>query len=290
MTSIVAALALAKATPLLLAAIGGLYSERAGVVNIGLEGMMLAGAFGGVVGSLQFESPWIGLLVGMTAGAVLAAIHGWVTIRLRADQIISGTAINLLSLGATGFLLFEWFGTHGSSPTAVKLPIVSLPSLRLPPTTLFALLSVPVTLFIVYRTPWGLRLRACGEAPQIVRASGVSVGWMRFGAVVLSGALAGLGGAHLSLGDLSQFVERMTAGRGFVALAALIFGKWHPLGVLAACLFFGTAEAIADTLQGWTAAVPSQVFLALPFVLTMVVLAGFVGRSRPPAALGVPEE
>ena len=288
--TVVLQLTLAKATPLLLAALGGLYSERSGVVNIGLEGMMLVGAFFGGAGSIYFDSPWLGLVVGAMAGALLALIHAIATVWLRADPIVSGTAINLFAIGLTGYLLFTTFGAHGSSPLAPKLPILGSGVLRASPLTYFALFLVPSTWLLIYRSRWGLRVRAVGESPSTIRAAGISVIRLRVLAVVLSGVLAGLGGAHLSLGDLSQFVERMTAGRGFIALAALIFGRWHPVGVLGACLFFGVAEAVADTMQGWTAAVPSQVFLALPFVLTMVVLAGFMGRTRPPAALGVSEE
>lgn len=280
-------LTLAKATPLLLAALGGLYSERSGVVNIGLEGTMLVGAFFGAAGSIHLGSAWLGLAIGALSGAMFGGIHALATVWLRSDPIVSGTAINLLAIGLTGFLLFTMFGAHGSSPSAPKLPVIELPVLRASPLAYLALLLVPITWFILFRTKWGLRLRAVGESPETVRSTGLSVIRLRLCAVILSGALAGLGGAHLSLGDLSQFVERMTAGRGFIALAALIFGRWHPIGVLGACLFFGAAEAIADTLQGWTAAIPSQVFLALPFILTMVVLAGFAGRSRPPAALGM---
>ena len=284
-------LTLAKMAPLLLAAIGGLASERAGVINIALEGMMLAGAFGAAVGAVLTGSAWLGLICGALCACLLAALHGLACIRLRVDQIVSGTAVNLLSLGATGFLLYRIFGTHGSSPSAPKLPTVNLvPFLggpfRQPVTVLIAIVLAFAAWYIIYQTPFGLRLRATGEAPEAARAAGVRTDTIRWIGVISSGLLAGLGGAHLSLGDLSQFVERMTAGRGFIALAALIFGKWHPLGVLGACLFFGLAEAIADGLQGWTGQLPSQFFLALPFVLTLVVLAGFVGRSKPPGGLG----
>ncbi len=288
--TVVIQLTLAKVTPLLLASLGGLYSERAGVVNIGLEGMMLMGAFFGAAGSIYFDSAWLGLMSGALAGALTALIHAAATVWLRADQIVSGTAINLFAIGLTGYLLFTTFGSHGSSPLAPKLPVFGTGVLRASPLTYLSLSLVPLSWFVIYRSGWGLRIRAVGESPATVRSAGLSVIRLRFLAVVLSGVLAGLGGAHLSIGDLSQFVERMTAGRGFIALAALIFGRWHPVGVLGACLFFGMAEAIADTLQGWTATIPPQVFLALPFVLTMVVLAGLMGRTRPPAALGLPDQ
>jgi simple sugar transport system permease protein len=293
--SILIQLTLAKTAPLLLAGIGGLASERGGVINIALEGMMLAGAFSAAAGALLTGSPWVGLAFGALGGGLLAALHAVVCIRFRTDQIVSGTAVNLLALGGTGFLLSRIFGVHGSSPAAVKLPTINLlpfvgGPFRQSPTVLLAFLVAFVAYYVIYQTPFGLRLRATGETPEAARAAGVRTARVRTAGVLISGVLAGLGGAHLSLGDLSQFVERMTAGRGFIALAALIFGKWHPLGVLGACLFFGFAEAVADGLQGWTAGIPSQFFLAMPFVLTLAVLAGFVGRSRAPGGLGRIEE
>ena len=284
-------LVLAKTTPLLLAGIGGLASERTGVINIALEGMMLAGAFGSAVGGVLTGSSWAGLVCGGIAGGLVGGVHALACLRFGMDPIVSGTAVNLLALGGTGFFLFHLFGSHGSSPTAPKLPMVDLApgveaGLTVPLTVPLAFVVAGLAWFVLYRTPYGLWVRATGESPEAARAAGIRTGRVRAIGVLLSGVLAGLGGTHLALGDLSQFVERMTAGRGFIALAALVFGKWHPLGVLGACLFFGTAEAVADGLQGWTTGVPSQVFLALPFVLTMVVLAGFVGRSRPPEALG----
>ena len=279
-------LALTKATPLLLAATGGLLSERSGIINIGLEGMMLAGAFGSMVGAHYAGSPWIGALSGAASGACLGGIHAVWSIRFRSDQIISGTAVNLLAVGGTGYLLPVLFGGRGSSPGVDKLPMLGFGSIAFHPTVYLSLLLVLIVGYVVFRTRWGLRLRAAGERPETLIAAGLSVEQIRYFAVVLSGALAGLAGAHLALADLSQFVERMTAGRGFIALAALIVGKWRPAGVLYACLAFGLAEAIADSFQGYGTGIPSQVFLVLPFVLTMMALAGFIGRSNPPAALG----
>lgn len=279
-------LTLAKMTPLLLAATGGLLSERSGVINIALEGMMLAGAFGSIVGASATGSPWVGAFLGAVAGACLGLIHGVWSIRFRADQIISGTAVNLLAIGGTGFFLHIVFGVRGSSPDVSKLPLLGIGSIRFHPTLYISLTLVCFVAYVLYQTAWGLRLRAAGEKPEALIAAGLSVSRIRFAAVILSGALAGLAGAHLALGDLSQFVERMTAGRGFIALAALIVGKWRLGGVMCACLFFGFAEAIADVFQGYGSAIPSQAYLALPFVLTMVVLAGLIGKSRPPAALG----
>ena len=248
---------------------------------------MLAGAFGSIVGSHYTMSPWIGVLFGAAAGTSLGAVHAVWSVRFQSDQIISGTAVNLLAIGATGYLLPILFGGRGSSPGVEKLPLVGYGSLSYHPTVYLGLILVAAVGFTVYRTPWGLRLRAAGERPETLLAAGLSVGTIRFTAVCLSGALAGIGGAHLAVADLSQFVERMTAGRGFIALAALIVGKWRPTGVLYACLGFGLAEAFADSFQG-AGRIPAQVFLVLPFVLTMVALAGFIGKSNPPASLGEP--
>jgi simple sugar transport system permease protein len=283
-------IALTKSAPLILAALGGLLSERAGIIHVGLEGTMLAGAYAAAAGSLAAGNPWIGLMVGGAVGGLLGLLHALACIRLRSDHVVSGTAINLLALGGTGFLLFRTFGVHGNTPTVPKLAPWSLPGLspdlfRAVPTVYLALAAVALIHLVLYRTTWGLRLRATGEQSAAVLAAGVPLRRLQYVAVALGGALAGLGGAHLSLGDLSQFVERMTSGRGFVALAALICGRWRPVGTLAACLFFGLVEAFAEGLQGENA-LPSQFFLALPFLLTLGVLAGFAGRSRPPAALG----
>jgi general nucleoside transport system permease protein len=283
-------LTLTKTTPLLLTASGGLLSERSGVINIALEGMMLAGAFGSIVGATQTGSPWVGLLAGGLLGAALGALHAVCSVYYGADQIVGGTAINLLAIGGTGFLLFTLFGTHGSSSSASKLDLLHVGSIGFYPTTILSILFLLLICLVLKRTTWGLWLRASGERPEALKAAGVSVERVRTVAVIAGGALAGIAGAHLALGDLSQFVERMTAGRGFIALAALIFGKWRPRGVLIACLFFGCAEAVADGFQGVGDAIPAQFFLAIPFILTMAVLAGFVGRSRPPAALGRPLE
>ncbi|OGG48448.1 MAG: hypothetical protein A3F84_25685 [Candidatus Handelsmanbacteria bacterium RIFCSPLOWO2_12_FULL_64_10] len=277
-------IALTKSAPLILTALGGLLSERAGIVNVGLEGAMLAGAYAAAVGSLAAGNPWAGLAVGGAVGGLLGLLHAFVCIRLRSDHVVSGTAINLLTLGGTGFLLFRTFGVHGNTPTVPKLTPWGLPGLSVVPTVYLALAAVAVAHLVLYRTAWGLRLRAVGERPGAALSAGVRVRRIQYIALALGGLLTGWGGAHLSIGDLSQFVERMTSGRGFVALAALICGRWHPLGALIACLFFGFAEAFSESLQGENI-LPSQFFLALPFILTVGVLAGVAG-SRPPAALG----
>ncbi len=278
-------IALTKSAPLILAALGGLLSERAGIVNVGLEGAMLAGAYAAAVGSLAAGDPWAGLLAGGAVGGLLGLLHAFACIRLRSDHVVSGTAVNLLTLGGTGFLLFRTFGVHGNTPTVPKLTPWSLLSLSLVPTVYLALAAVAVAHLVLYRTAWGLRLRAVGERPGAALAAGVRIRRIQYVALALGGLLTGWGGAHLSIGDLSQFVERMTSGRGFVALAALICGRWRPLGTLTACLFFGFAEALSESLQGENI-LPSQFFLALPFILTVGVLAGVAGKARPPAALG----
>jgi ABC-type uncharacterized transport system permease subunit len=268
-------------TPLILAALGGLYSERGGVINIALEGMMLAGAFTAAVVTFFTHSPWAGLLAAVIAGLVVAALHAVVTINYRADQVVSGAAINILFLGVPALLSGALFESTGATP--------QLPRDQTLPNTLvyLAFILVAVTAYVIYRTRFGLRLRAVGENPEAAMAAGVSVTRMRYAGVLISGALAALGGAYLSIGQSSLFTRNMTAGRGFIALAALIFGKWDPVGVLLACLFFGFAEAVAIRMQG-TVDIPNQFIQMIPYVLTMVVLAGWIGRATPPKALGTP--
>jgi ABC-type uncharacterized transport system permease subunit len=268
-------------TPLILAALGGLYSERGGVINIALEGMMLAGAFTAAVVTVFTHSPWAGLLAAVIAGLVVAALHAVVTINYRADQVVSGAAINILFLGVPALLSGALFESTGATP--------QLPRDQTMPNTLvyLAFILVAVTAYVIYRTRFGLRLRAVGENPEAAMAAGVSVTRMRYAGVLISGALAALGGAYLSIGQSSLFTRNMTAGRGFIALAALIFGKWDPVGALLACLFFGFAEAVAIRMQG-TVDIPNQFIQMIPYVLTMVVLAGWIGRATPPKALGTP--
>ncbi|HKQ90404.1 MAG TPA: ABC transporter permease [Blastocatellia bacterium] len=268
-------------TPLILAALGGLYSERGGVINIALEGMMLAGAFTAAAVTVFTHSPWAGLLAAVIAGLVVAALHAVVTINYRADQVVSGAAINILFLGVPALLSGALFESTGATP--------QLPRDQTLPNTLvyLAFILVAVSAYVIYRTRFGLRLRAVGENPEAAMAAGVSVTRMRYAGVLISGALAALGGAYLSIGQSSLFTRNMTAGRGFIALAALIFGKWDPVGALLACLFFGFAEAVAIRMQG-TVDIPNQFIQMIPYVLTMVVLAGWIGRATPPKALGTP--
>jgi ABC-type uncharacterized transport system permease subunit len=282
---------LAKATPLLLAALGGLYCERTGVVNIALEGIMLIGALCAVLGAYYSGAPWVGVGMAALSGLFIGVVMAAACVRLRGDQIVVGVSLNILSLGLTGLLLFHIFGRHGSSPSVNKLlPWPAQLWFALPPLTWVALFLVGFTMAFLYRTPLGLRMRAVGEDPSAVDSMGVNVLRLRCLGVIVGCMLAGVGGAQLSLGDLSQFVERMTAGRGFIALAALIFGKWTPHGILGACLLFGMADALAEHLYVRAINVPSQIFLMIPFALTMVVLAGLVGRAVPPAADGKPYE
>lgn len=275
------------ATPLLLAALGGLYSERAGVINIALEGLMLAGAFTAAAVTHYTGSPWIGLLGGIGAGVVVAAIHAVACIRFNADQVVSGTAINILMTGVPAMLGGALFLSSGSTPQIPKDDLIPWTPVVL------ALLLVALTWWVLYRTPFGLRLRAVGENPEAADAAGVNVRGVRYSAVLLSGALAAIGGAYLSIGQSSLFTRNMTSGRGFIALAALIFGKWRPVQTMLACLLFGFTEAVSIQMQGVFKLpsgedIPVQFIQIVPYVLTIVVLAGFIGHSRAPRALGMP--
>jgi simple sugar transport system permease protein len=287
-------------TPLILAALGGLFSERSGVINIALEGMMLAGAFTAAVITVFTQNPWVGVLAAMAAGVLVATVHALATISYRADQVVSGTAINILFLGVPALLsgaLFESTGATPQLPRDQVLPDVALfnpdrfPQLasifNQKPLVYLAFALVAASAYVIYRTRFGLRLRAVGENPEAADTAGVSVVRMRYAGVMISGALAALGGAYLSIGQNSLFTRNMTAGRGFIALAALIFGKWDPVGAFLACLFFGFAEAVAIRMQG-TVNIPNQFIQLIPYVLTVVVLAGFIRRATPPKAIGMP--
>lgn len=296
------------ATPLVLAAIGGLYSERSGVINIALEGLMLAGAFTAASVTHYAHNPWVGMLAGMIAGALVAMVLALACIRFKADQVVTGTGINILFLGLPAVLSGAMFLSSGSTPQIAKenlLPELSrllpgfLPQWRIITdvsiVTVLALIVVVVTYYVLYRTPFGLRLRAVGENPEAADAAGVSVNKIRYLGVILSGALAGIGGAYLSIGQSSLFTRNMTAGRGFIALAALIFGKWRPVQTMLACLLFGFADALTIQMQGVAKLpsgedIPVQFIQMIPYVVTIVVLAGFIGQSRAPKAIGVPYE
>ena len=286
------------ATPLVLAALGGLFSERSGVINIALEGKMLAGAFTAAAVTYAADtklgmgnaSPWIGLLAGLMAGLFIAAIYAVSCIKFKADQVVSGAAINILMLGIPGFLSGAFFLSSGSTPQLPKDHLLPQSPVVIA-IAIFAL--VAVIWYVVYKTPFGLRLRSVGEKPEAADAAGVSVSKLRYSGVLLAGMLAGIGGAYLSIGQSSLFTRNMTAGRGFIALAALIFGKWRPVQTMLACFLFAFTDAISVQMQGAVKLpsgedIPVQFINMVPYVLTIVVLAGFIGSSRPPRALGVP--
>jgi general nucleoside transport system permease protein len=277
-------------TPLILAALGGMFSERSGVINIALEGMMLAGAFAAAAVTHAAGNPWIGVLAGLAAGLLIALVHAVACIRYQADQVVTGTAINILMIGMPAFLSGAFFLSSGSTPQIPKENLIALG----PKSIAFLLLLITAaTWYILYKTPFGLRLRSVGENPEAADAAGVRVARMRYAGVLLSGVLAGVAGAYISIGQSSLFTRNMTSGRGFIALAALIFGKWRPVQTMLACLLFGFTEAVTIQMQGVVKLpsgddIPVQFIHMVPYVLTMVVLAGFIGSSRPPRALGIP--
>ena len=286
------------ATPLIFASLGGLFSERSGVINIALEGMLLMGAFFAVLGADLTNSWFLGVLIAMAAGGALAFIHAVFAVSLRADQIVSGTALNFLALGITSYMYLNRYGAEGTPTDLPEVPDVNLPGVESIPFfgDIFGQLNlliwaglalVLITWVVVFRTPPGLRLRSVGENPLAAETAGLSVVRTRYLAVTMSGVLAGAGGAYLSIALLGSFNENMTAGRGFIALAAVIFGGWRPWGALAGALLFGFSTALAQRLPAFSEST-AVLFQALPYVLTLVVVAGVIGRSRPPAAIGVP--
>lgn len=296
--------ALRATTPLLFAALGGLFSERSGVVNIALEGIIIFGALAAAVSIQLIEAPilaenprtylpwlpWVGVVAAMAAGGLVGWLHALVCIRYKANQIISGVAINLMAIGIPAIILTGLYNNSSNSERIVhRLPQWELAGFSFSPLVYLAFILVPIVWYVVFRTPFGLRLRAVGEHPDAADSVGIGVRRMRYYGVILSGMLAGLGGAYLSIGNLNLFIAEMSGGRGFIALAALIFGKWHPLGVLGAALLFGSFEAAA-TLLGGAQLVPPTLVQSIPFILTMLVLAGFIGRAIPPKAIGKPFE
>jgi general nucleoside transport system permease protein len=286
------------ATPLTFGALAGIVSERSGVVNVGIEGMMLMGAFFGIFGADLLDSWFLGLLVAMAAGGVLALVHAYFSIQLRADQIVSGMSLNFLALGITGYIFLDHYGDQGTPDNISRVPDVSIPGVKnlsffgdaIGKTNLLiwlSLIGVVVLAVFLFRTPRGLRLRSVGEHPRAAETVGISVMRTRYLAVVTSGMLAALGGAYLSIGFVGSFNQGMTAGRGFIALAAVIFGNWRPGGALAAALLFGFSTALAQRLPAFSPSA-AVLFQALPYVLTLIAVAGIIGRSRPPAAVGQP--
>jgi general nucleoside transport system permease protein len=291
---------LRSTTPLLFAALGGLFSERSGVVNIGLEGTIIFGALAAAITTQLLEAPfvaqnptavvayapWLGLLAGGVAGGLVGLLHAFISIRYKADQVISGTAINLMAIGIPALVLTGLYDNTSNTASIVnRLPIIG----GFSPLVYLAFILVPVVWYVVFRTPFGLRLRSVGEHPEAADSVGINVRRVRYQAVILSGVLAGLAGAFLSIGNFNQFIREMSAGRGFIALAALIFGKWHPFGVLGACLLFGAFDALRIQLGGGNL-LPPTLLESVPFILTMLVLAGFIGRAVAPKATGKPFE
>jgi general nucleoside transport system permease protein len=286
------------ATPLVFAAMGGILCERSGVINIGLEGMMLMGAFFGIFGADLLGSWLLGALVGIAAGGVLALVHAFFSIQLRADQVVSGFAVNFLALGITGYVFIAHYGDEGTPGDVPRVPELTLPVIEdmeflgtaigtASLLTWVALLLVPLLSVFLFRTAQGLRLRSVGEKPRAADSVGVPVLRTRYLAVIASGLLAGLGGVYLSVGLVGSFNEGMTNGRGYIALAAVIFGSWRPFGALAAALLFGFSSAVAQRLPAFSESL-AVLFQALPYVLVLIVVAGLIGRSRPPASIGVP--
>ncbi len=300
--------------PLLLACLAGLYSERAGVFDIGLEGKMLAGAFAGAAAASVYGSAWIGLAAAILVSIALSLVHGFASITHRGNQIVSGVAINFIAAGSTIILGQAWFrqggrtpplGSDGSRFETINLPfadsISGIPVLGPIYSELLsghsilvyvAFAAVPLTWWVLFRTRFGLRLRAVGENPAAVDTAGISVVWLRYRAVICCGILCGLAGAYLSVAQNAGFVKDMTAGKGFIALAALIFAKWKPINAMYACLLFGFLDAIAIRFSGIKIPglfeIPAQFMQALPYILTVILLAGFIGKAIPPKAGGQP--
>jgi general nucleoside transport system permease protein len=292
------AAAIRVATPLLFAATGEAVAERSGVINLGIEGMMLAGALAAALGAAAW-GPWAGLGTAMLAGMALAAVFALIAIGARADQIITGTAITLAAVGITGTIYQRAYGASGAGLSIPTLPPLAVPGLsripiigpalfQQPAPTYLAVAALPLVWWLLFRTRLGLQLRATGEAAAMARAAGVRTGVIRVGATILGGGFAGLGGATLVLAQVGTFAERMTAGRGYLAIAIVVLGRWHPAGVAAAALLFGLAMALQFLFQALDVRAPYQLFLMLPYLLTLLALAGVVGRVRAPGDLGRP--
>ncbi|MYZ48692.1 ABC transporter permease [Propylenella binzhouense] len=299
--------------PLILAALAGLFSERSGIFDIGLEGKMLIAAFAAGAVAGVTASAWLGLAAAVVASVAFALVHGYASITQRGNQIVSGVAINFLASGLTAFLGQAWFSQGGRTPPVpaggrfAEIELPGAEALRGVPLVgpvyaelisghnllvYLAVLAVPLSAWILYRTRFGLRLRAVGENPAAVDTAGISVAWLRYRAVMIAGIFCGFAGAYLAIAQSAGFIRDMTAGKGFIALAALIFAKWRPWPVLGACFLFGLLDAISIRLQGArlpiVGEVPVQAIQALPYLLTVVLLAGFIGRAVPPRAGGVP--
>jgi general nucleoside transport system permease protein len=290
------------ATPIALGALAGILCERSGVINIAIEGLMLMGACFGFTVALLIGNSWIGVLAAVLAGGLTVLLHAWLSIRFKTDQIISGTVINILAVGVTGFvrnnvlLKLQENGLTGSALPAAPIPFLSSIPVIGPiffnhqPITYMMLIMVPLLSLLLFRTPWGLRTRAIGEHPRAADTMGINVNRLRYLNVFFSGLIAGLAGAWFSIEATFNFDDLMTNGRGFIALAAMIFGKWTPIGAMGGALIFSSADALQIKIQGFNFALPSQFIQMLPYIITIVVLAGIIGRARPPAAVGKPYE
>lgn len=296
-------------TALIFGALGGIFSERSGVVNIGIEGLMVSGAFASAVGAYYAEeanmgawSPWIGLLAAVAFALIFALIHAVASITFKANQVISGVVINFMAAGVTVYLVKILFNGAGQTetlndvfskyaiPVLSQIPYLGYAFFTAYPTTYLALILVAVTYYVLFKTPFGLRLRSVGEHPSAADTMGIKVNRIRYMAVLISGALAGLGGATITLTTTSNFSHNTISGQGFIAMAAMIFGKWHPFGALGAAVFFGMAQALKNFLQlfDFTKTIPQEFLYMLPYVLTILVLAGAVGRAKAPSSLGEP--
>jgi simple sugar transport system permease protein len=287
------AAALRMATPIAYASLGGIFSERVGIINIGLEGMMLTCAFTGVTASYYTGNPWLGVLAALLVGGLLGFFHAVLTVKFIGDQIVSGTGINIFALGFTAYMSQVIWGSRGASDSVKGLRAVSIPLLKdVPvigriigthtPLVYVMILATVLSYVVLFRTPFGLRIRAVGEHPTAAETAGIDVLRVKYICVTVSGMLAGLGGAFLSLGHLNLFAWGMTGGRGFIAMAAMIFGKWMPFGALGASLLFGFADALQMRLQA-LGLLPPQIILTIPYLLTVAVLAGVVGKATPPS-------
>jgi simple sugar transport system permease protein len=287
------AAALRMATPIVYAALGGIFSERVGIINIGLEGTMLASAFAGVTVSYYSGNPWLGVVVAVLVGGLIGLLHAILTVRFVGDQIVSGTGINIFALGFTAYMSQIIWGSRGASdgvqglgtwniPIIVDLPVVGPIIGSHSPLVYLMLVATVLSYVVLFKTPLGLRIRAVGEHPTAAETAGIDVIRVKYLCVILSGMLAGLGGAFLSLGHLNLFTRAMTGGRGFIAMAAMIFGKWMPFGAFGASLLFGLADALQMRLQS-LGLLPPQIILTIPYLLTVAVLAGVVGKARPPS-------
>ncbi|BAY30499.1 inner-membrane translocator [Nostoc carneum NIES-2107] len=283
------------AVPLGFAALGGLYSERSGVLNIALEGMLLTGAFTSAVATFYSGNPWLGVIAALIAGGLVGLLHAFLCVTLRIDQLVSGLAINLVTAGLTSFLGRLVFGGSTQqlpgigaiiTPSLANLPVIGKLLFQQDILVYLLLILVIFTTYILFQTSFGLTLRAVGESPQAADTAGISVPRVRYLAVVISGCLASLGGAYLTLVQVRFFAEGMSAGKGFIAIAALIFGRWHPVGSALACLLFGATEALQLRIQALGANIPYQFLVMLPYAIALFALVGLAGKSTPPKALG----